>query len=512
MSGITTTSGSFQITSDVAEWNRRDTPGQSIMIAGAGVDSGTLVTKINRLFNSGSASLVDAASTTVAAAAFKHGQDEFRTFQALLTRAASSIEAPEARIIKLDPGVTVIDLSNETASLFLQNEVRIKGWGQEGSRIEVYGADHATLFKTSGSNVRVTLENVKINMNRAFFSGSLGTMAILIENAKSGKIENVAVVGASADAICISGSSGIVLQNIDTADVGNAVRIVDSTNVMLTNLTDSGSSGTGLKLENVQSSSFIGLALDDQGSGSFTQDSASAAGGNLVQGFVPFIDVQIPAPINNPTGSWIQFIEGGPNNPGGGTVQGALFANYEGMFDNNWLGIVGIQTGSNLLTDVKDLPAFFSISLQTGATNFSGSSFTVAQPINAAGGVTGSFTGSMDLQVGKMTGSILVDSGSTAIHELVDVGVQSSSFTMSFSDGNVKKFTAGNDVSIEFINLAAMQVVVVEIDNTGNHTVTLPSVLKWHLGTSELVTNGSNLLTLTQMSIGTFAQISNDIS
>ena len=161
---------------------------------------------------------------------------------------------------------------------------------------------------------------------------------------------------------------------------------------------------------------------------------------------------------------------------------------------------------------MKDLPAFFSISLQTGATNFSGSSFTVAQPINAAGGVTGSFTGSMDLQVGKMTGSILVDSGSTAIHELVDVGVQSSSFTMSFSDGNVKKFTAGNDVSIEFINLAAMQVVVVEIDNTGNHTVTLPSVLKWHLGTSELVTNGSNLLTLTQMSIGTFAQISNDIS
>ncbi len=515
MSGIVATTGSFQVTSDVADWNRRNTPGQSIMIAGAGVDSGTLVTKFDRVFSSGSASLIDAAGTTVAAAAFQHGRDNFRVFQTHLSRMASSTEAPEARVIKLKPGKTIIDLSNETASLFLENEVRIKGWGEEGSEISVFGADHATLFRTSGSDVRITLENVKINMNKAFFSGSLGTTAVLIENAKFGKLENISVIGASQEAICISGSSGIVLQNIDTAQVGNGVRVVDSTNVMLANLTDSGSTGTGLKLENVQSSSFIGLALDEQGSGSFTQDDASTRGGNIIQGFDPFIDIQIPGAINNPSGSWIQFIEGGPKNPGGGTVQGALFANYIGTADENWIGVVGKVTGSDDLTDPVFLTPFFSISLATGRVGFSGSAFEVQQEIIALGGATGSFTGSMDLQVGKLTGSVFIDSGSTGIHELVDIGAQSSSFTMSFNNGNFKKFAAGASIGIDFSNLAQGQVVVVELDNAGDHVVTLPgsgSDLLWHLGTTGSFTSGSNVLTLTELSAGTFAQLSNDLS
>ena len=84
------------------------------------------------------------------------------------------------------------------------------------------------------------------------------------------------------------------------------------------------------------------------------------------------MDFQIPKPINNPTGSYVQFIEGGPLNPGFGTVQGALFANYSGTLDDNWIGLVGHVTGTDDKIPVADLPKIWSASLATKHVSFAG--------------------------------------------------------------------------------------------------------------------------------------------
>jgi len=228
-----------------------------------------------------------------------------------------------------------------------------------------------------------------------------------------------------------------------------------------------------------------------------------AAGGGINEASQSFvIELADRDPAGAASGTWLEFrkIDALAAGPPDYRIQNAAW------YYDDVESVVKFAATRSLFTgtpaddangDPEGWTSFMSMSVGTGQAHFSGSKFRVAQLIESQTGFTGSFTGEFE---GK------VPSGSTVIHDLVDLGIQSSSFTASFNTGNVKKFTAGGDLNVAIENTLPGGVYLLEINNSGNHTVTFPGVL-WSQGIVDTVSSGSNLVNITEISIGTLVTI-----
>lgn len=289
--------------------------------------------------------------------------------------------------------------------------------------------------------------------------------------------------------------------------------------------------------------------------------SGSLASNEASQSFV--IHLTDPDPAGAASGTWLEFrkidaLAGGPPD--------TRTENVAWYFDDQESVIKLVATASQLAgTPAEDVngepdiwPAFFSMSIYTGQAHFSGSKFRVAQQIEAPSGVfgtasfadfaqtvvggittaetasyvaganvdglvesaswalTASFAetaGQIDFSTGSYTGSFIgefegkVPSGSEVYHELIDLGVLSASFTASFDQGNVQKFTAGANISVDIAGINQGGVYLLEIDNSGNHSLSLPGTLVWSQGIVDTISSGSNLVTFTGLTVGTMATI-----
>ena len=364
--GIDAVSGSLQLSSSNAPFVFTDVS-KSIAIQGAGPGGGTLLTMIAAVTNSATISIVDPPQTSAADATFMYGSDNRGVIQGVMELAAEQTQSIRSQIF-IPNGAYLINV--DVASLGIESGISVFGDGP-ATRLIAFGGNTGPILSTSGSGIKnFGIRDLTLDGARDFHTGSIGTTGLSIEGASDFSLHGISVESASLDAIFISGSTIGQITNISTKDVGNGIRAVDSDNLTITNIQDSGSAGFGILLDNVQDSSIGPLALDEAGSGSLVE--ANGSSGNTILGFFPFLDFQIPKPINNPTGSYVQFIEGGPLNPGFGTVQGALFANYSGTLDDNWIGLVGHVTGTDDKIPVADLPAIWSASLATKHVSFAG--------------------------------------------------------------------------------------------------------------------------------------------
>lgn len=95
----------------------------------------------------------------------------------------------------------------------------------------------------------------------------------------------------------------------------------------------------------------------------------------------------------------------------------------------------------------------------------------------------------VDGPVDELSGSIRLEkksamSGSQFVHERYDLGILSSNFTMSFAQGNVQRFQAGDNLSFDISGLEPGGIYVAEVENTGSFEINLPNGLLWHEGTA----------------------------
>lgn len=525
LNGITMVSGSFQAISTNLAFTFGDVS-KSIVIQGAGPGGGSLVSIITEVTNSATISVADPAETSINDVPFLYGTDNRSAIQGVLDMAADADATRKSQVF-IPNGAWLIDVNLPGTSLQIADGVKLSGDGMKTSLV-AFGANSDPVL-TNADTGSIQISDLSIDGARLFHTGSVGSIGILLDNADGSTLTNLFMENLSADAISITGSSGIIITGITGEANGNTINAVDSDNLTMTNIQDSGSDGFGIVLDNVQSSSIAALALDETGSGSIAEINGSE--GNTIQGVVPFIDINIPAPLNNPVGSWIQFIEGGPANPGGGTVQGALVANYSGTAPNNWIGIAGKRTGSDDLTDVADLPTFVSWSISTGKGSF-GTDVEFAAGVTASGimvatasqaitasfaetalsashAITSSFalgalsashavTASFALGAGfDGTGSVLIPSLSFGLNEGIDLGVQSSSFTINLHDGNIQRFIPGANLTITLGQMNVGGVILIGVDNDATHSITLPTAL-WHVGNSPVVPAGTSIYGFTQ--------------
>lgn len=365
LNGIDAVSGSFQLISSNQPFAFNDVS-KSIIIQGAGPGSGTLISIIAAVTNSATISIADAPETSVDDSAFMFGSDNREVIQGVMELAAEPTQIVRTQVF-IPSGDYLISVDDE--SLGIESGITVLGDGP-ATRLIAFGGNPGPILSTSGSGVtKFSIRDLTLDGARDFHTASQ-TVGLLISQSQDFSISGITVESASLDGICIDGCTAGQISNISTKDVGNGIRLANSDNLTVTNIQDSGSAGFGILLDNVQDSSIGPIALDEAGSGSVVE--ASGSSGNTILGKFPFLDFQIPKPINNPTGSYVQFIEGGPLNPGFGTVQGALFANYSGTLNDNWIGVVGHVTGTDDKIPVADLPVIWSASLGTKHISFAG--------------------------------------------------------------------------------------------------------------------------------------------
>ena len=157
----------------------------------------------------------------------------------------------------------------------------------------------------------------------------------------------------------------------------------------------------------------------------------------------------------------------------------------------------GARTGSYTGTFVGS--ASHAENADTAVLAVSAVTALTASLANVAESGTGSFTGSF---IGTFDGK--VPSESRVYHELVDDGIFSASFTMSFENTNFRKMRASANVDVSFTGLAVGQVCVLEIDNTDDHIVILTD--PENIWSESIVPNtptGPSILTIVEITVGT---------
>ncbi|KKN41948.1 hypothetical protein LCGC14_0718150 [marine sediment metagenome] len=507
LNGIDAISGSLQLSSSNAPFAFTDVS-KSIAIQGAGPGGGTLLSIIAAVTNSATISIADIPQTSAVNATFMFGSDNHSVIQGVMELAAEQTQSIRSQVF-IPNGAYLVGVDDD--SLGIESGISIFGDGP-ATRLIAFGGNTGPILATSGSGVKnFGIRDLTLDGARDFHTGSQ-TVGLLISESQDFSISGITVESASLDAISIDGCTAGQISNISTKDVGNGIRAANSDNLTITNVQDSGSSGYGILLDNVQDSSIGPIALDEGGSGSVVE--ASGSSGNTILGKFPFLDFQIPKPINNPTGSWVQFIEGGPLNPGFGAVQGALFANYSGTLDDNWIGLVGKVTLSEDLTPVAELPVIWSASLGTKHISFAGgASFegtvtastmfgTSSQATSASFAETASFA--LNAAVGGFdgTGSILIPSLSFGLNEGIDLGNQNTPFTISFHDGNEQRFTPTDDIAFTIESLNVGGIILVGINNAGSYSIGLPTA-NWHGGNAATVPTGKSLYGFVQFDAST---------
>ena len=440
------TSGTFQVTSTDAPFAIGfGDVSKSIAIQGAGPGSGTLISKITEVFDSGSASIADNAFVTVVDSPSMMGRDFRSVFQGMLNRAASATESLAARTVQIPAGTFLVDTHDSTASLFIQDGVIFQGAGIGATRLVAFGGNSGILFRNSESvNLDLSIRDMTLDGAKDFHTGSLGSILIRFDGAEDFDLSNLAIVSASGDSVCITGSCDGTFTNIkQRANDRSDTVITGSTRISFVNVNTTGSLGFGLQLIASPSISLVNVYLSPEGSGSLA---ASGDGGNIAfvnfnEGLFQTNDINIfgTSVLTNPvdqlaevfigtvpfrskgqahalqtvSGSrtWMQFplvvnnvITGSDLtvlgfNPGMALVMDYVKGDNGIGSDEQFMAIMSVgQAGANSsrLTPNKNFgwTAFYTCSLLSGSQCWSGSAFEFKQGHVTAPAFTGSFSGS----------------------------------------------------------------------------------------------------------------------
>ena len=443
MSGISITSGTFQITSNVAPF-KFDNVSQSIMIQGAGPGGGTLISKIQTVFDSGSASIDDDAFTTVVDSPSLFGHDHRATIQGALNLAASATESLKARTVNISAGVYLIDVNDATASLFIQDGVILQGAGIGATRLVAFGGNAGQLIRHSESiNRDFAIRDMTLDGAKGFNTGALGSTLIQFDCAEDFDLSNLAIVSASGDAVCITGSTDGTFRNIkQRANDRSDFAVTSSTRLAFSDVNTQGSPGFGLELVGTVSTSLVNVNLDSGGSGSLSERQSTAATSfvnfgdarfrtndfsvfgtsvfaNPVDqldeyfiGTVPFKSKGQAHAFQTVSGSrtWLQFplfvnneITGTDltllgSNPGLAWVMDFVKGDNGIGSDEQYMalmgpGVAGVEASRLTPDPTFNWTAFYTCSLVSGFQCWSGSAFEFKQGHVTAPAFTGSFSG-----------------------------------------------------------------------------------------------------------------------
>jgi hypothetical protein len=558
LEGISTTSGSITAISPDNPFEFTDIS-KLIEIRGAGAGGTVFVTTIVEVLDSGSVLLGDAPPTTVNDQPFRYGTNSTEAIQIALNLAQESSKPSK---IKIPAGTYFVSSSAAGAgSLKVPSSVAVVGDGPI-TELLLLGPHSGPILQGSSSLVdKVVISDLVLNGDKEFHDSPVGSgsAGFDFENLSNFAIRDILLVSCSNDAGTItSGNIGSLQRVVGRANSANDIVVNTADALSMLGVNTAESIGFGVVWNDVVSSSIETGLLAEDGSGSLNiagggrnvrdieytgsieaseltwyntnpfaakndQLDTFYAGTTRIRGYDDMTmacysgslrAVQYPFIINDEiTGSLLA----GPGFPlyvGGGFSTVVNLIERLNSDGNTYEIRAANETPFNSV-DPASQNVLWSISLLSGSVKWAGpgphiitgsvsilGAISASEGLDSSSGLTGSFSGTFD---GEYQGKIA--SGTRAYHELVDVGAQSSSFTMSFENGNFKRFEPGANISIAFFGLSQGQVSVLEIDNSGNHTVTLPGNLVWHAGVADSVSSGSNVLTLTELTIGTLAVI-----